>query len=107
MENKQNENKKEKYTIEMEDIYFGPCDCGHRIRHNNGGNYHKVIQLIKINGIPVGVRETDTREINRNDKRELFFIDSRNPEQGFIFLNKLKPIDKIYTLYNNRFDLHL
>ena len=24
---------------------FQPCDCGSRIRHNNGGNYHEEIYL--------------------------------------------------------------
>ena len=24
---------------------YEPCDCGSHIRHNNGGNYHKIISL--------------------------------------------------------------
>jgi hypothetical protein len=26
---------------------YEPCDCGSRIRHNNGGNYHEIIRLIR------------------------------------------------------------
>ena len=28
-------------TVRIEE----PCDCGDRIRHDNGGNYHQVITL--------------------------------------------------------------
>lgn len=27
-----------------------PCDCGSRVRHNNGGNYHERIYLKKDSG---------------------------------------------------------
>ena len=29
---------------------FEPCDCGNRIRHNNGGNYHDEIYLKRDSG---------------------------------------------------------
>jgi hypothetical protein len=29
---------------------FEPCDCGSRIRHNNGGNYHDEIYLRRDSG---------------------------------------------------------
>jgi hypothetical protein len=27
-----------------------PCNCGSQIRHNNGGNYHEVIEFCKDSG---------------------------------------------------------
>ena len=27
-----------------------PCDCGDHIRHNNGGNYHQIIDLESESG---------------------------------------------------------
>lgn len=29
---------------------YEPCDCGGQIRHNNGGNYHQIIHLVKDQG---------------------------------------------------------
>ncbi len=29
---------------------FEPCDCGSRVQHNNGGNYHDEIYLRKDSG---------------------------------------------------------
>lgn len=29
---------------------FEPCDCGSRVQHNNGGNYHEEIYLSKDSG---------------------------------------------------------
>ena len=26
-------------------LYQEPCDCGSHIRHNNGGNYHRSVEL--------------------------------------------------------------
>ena len=96
--------EKKEYNVNIEDIYIQECNCGNRIRHNNGGNYHKVIQLITVDEIPVCVRETNTRELNRNDKKELSFIDSENPEEGIHFLKRLKATDKLHML-RSRFDL--
>jgi sarcosine oxidase delta subunit len=28
-------------------ILSEPCNCGHYIRHNNGGNYHEIIYLTR------------------------------------------------------------
>ena len=28
-------------------VIHEPCDCGSHIRHNNGGNYHKIIRLCR------------------------------------------------------------
>jgi len=27
-----------------------PCDCGSRIQHNDGGNYHQIIEIAKDDG---------------------------------------------------------
>lgn len=39
-----------------------PCDCGDRVRHNNGGNYHDIIYLKKDSG-RYFVKWTDTCEL--------------------------------------------
>ena len=40
--------------IELEEsgsmIIYEPCDCGSWIRHNNGGNYHEIIELARDSG---------------------------------------------------------
>jgi len=33
-------------SIELDE----PCNCGSQIRHNNGGNYHEVIEVVKDQG---------------------------------------------------------
>ncbi len=40
-----------------------PCDCGSQIRHNNGGNYHRVTELLRHSDGRVLVRESDTCEL--------------------------------------------
>lgn len=54
-----------------------PCDCGSQIRHNNGGNYHERIEILKHTsnvGITKYYRlDGDTREIFDNDKQ--FLVD--------------------------------
>jgi len=25
-----------------------PCDCGSQVRHNNGGNYHQIIEFARV-----------------------------------------------------------
>lgn len=39
-----------------------PCDCGDRVRHNNGGNYHQWIVLQK-DGEKVFAKFGDTCEL--------------------------------------------
>lgn len=29
---------------------YEPCDCGNRVQHNNGGNYHQKIYLRRDSG---------------------------------------------------------
>lgn len=29
---------------------YEPCDCGNRVQHNNGGNYHEEIYLKRDSG---------------------------------------------------------
>lgn len=31
-------------------VIYEPCDCGSRIRHNNGGNYHDIVRLERDGG---------------------------------------------------------
>lgn len=44
--------KKEKVAKAMEEFnankrltIWEPCNCGSQIRHNNGGNYHQIIEI--------------------------------------------------------------
>ena len=39
-----------------------PCDCGDRIRHNNGGNYHEIIDLA-LDGGQLYIRRGSTCEL--------------------------------------------
>lgn len=32
-------------TTETIELYQEPCDCGSQVRHNNGGNYHEVVNV--------------------------------------------------------------
>jgi|GEM_PF-4642355 len=56
-------------------LYAEPCDCGSRIRHNNGGNYHAVDQLHLIgdeNSVYcIILEETTTREGFPGDRYEI------------------------------------
>lgn len=40
-----------------------PCDCGHQVRHNNGGNYHDIIRLCRDMGGEVFVMNDTTSEL--------------------------------------------
>lgn len=35
-----------------------PCDCGANIRHNDGGNYHEVIEIAKDEGVWLRIYDT-------------------------------------------------
>lgn len=39
-----------------------PCNCGSQVRHNNGGNYHDIIQLVR-DGEQVFIMEDTTSEL--------------------------------------------
>jgi len=41
------EKAKKEFIAKGELIISEPCDCGSRIRHNNGGNYHSTVELKK------------------------------------------------------------
>ena len=41
---------------------FEPCNCGSHVRHNNGGNYHAEISLLRDTG-QVFVRYETTCEL--------------------------------------------
>ena len=43
-----------------------PCDCGGQIRHNNGGNYHEEISLVKDSG-QVFVKYGSTSEYDESE----------------------------------------
>ncbi len=40
-----------------------PCNCNGRIRHNNGGNYHEEITIVKDKG-DYYIKEDTTCELN-------------------------------------------
>lgn len=42
-------------------LWQEPCNCGDRIMHNNGGNYHTTLELCVANGYAV-VYVSDTSE---------------------------------------------
>jgi hypothetical protein len=67
--------KMEKNTITL---YAEPCDCGSRIRHNNGGNYHAIHRLHSLedtNGVHCLIlEETTTREDFPGDEFEVLGI---------------------------------
>jgi hypothetical protein len=71
--------KMEKNTITL---YAEPCDCGSRIRHNNGGNYHAIHRLHSLedtNGVHCLIlEETTTREDFPGDEFEVLVF--RNDE---------------------------
>ena len=29
---------------------YEPCNCGSQVRHNNGGNYHEIVSVVKDKG---------------------------------------------------------
>lgn len=63
-------------------LYREPCNCGDRIRHNNGGNYHAIDRLHLIGDDDsiycVILEETDTRESFPGDQYEtLVFQDGK------------------------------
>ena len=51
-----------KFRQSGELIIQEPCDCGARIRHNNGGNYHSTITL-RRDGDVVFAKFDDTCEL--------------------------------------------
>ena len=55
-----------------------PCNCGNQIRHNNGGNYHEIIKLIKYKN-KLYVFFTDTRELFPSDDYRI--VDRKNKLQ--------------------------
>jgi len=66
-----------KVTITETRVYTEPCDCGDRIRHNNGGNYHDRINVVAVSGEQgycVLVEETTTRENFPADKFEVLLF---------------------------------
>ena len=75
---------KEKIDIKVKKILVAeePCDCGVKIRHNNGGNYHKEIYVIFVGNELVCWRFTNTRERNDNDRRKLVIGYINHPEVG-------------------------
>ena len=40
-----------------------PCNCGSQIRHNNGGNYHEIVELARDGG-QVFVKYDSTSELS-------------------------------------------
>ena len=61
--------------IKIIEILREPCNCGSHIRHNNGGNYHKVLKLLEFKG-KLYMLSTDTRE--RFPQDDLVIIEDNN-----------------------------
>jgi hypothetical protein len=55
--------------------FYEPCDCGEHVRHNDGGNYHTVVKIYKLDNDYL-VRRTTTREFFESDN-ELIIIDKK------------------------------
>jgi hypothetical protein len=76
------EKKMPKITIEHEvvELYREPCDCGNRILHNNGGNYHRLTLLHVFSSSDreawcVVLESTNTREDFPQDEHEHLILD--------------------------------
>lgn len=56
-------------------LYHEPCNCGPQIRHNNGGNYHKIERehiIMDDQNIYCAIKEkTTTREDMPGDRYEV------------------------------------
>lgn len=52
----------QKFTDDGKLSIFEPCDCGNRVQHNNGGNYHDEIYLQR-DGEQVFVKYDTTCEL--------------------------------------------
>lgn len=67
----------EKNTITL---YAEQCDCGSRIAHNNGGNYHKIHRMHLLedaNGVHcIILEETTTREDFPGDEFEVLTLEN-------------------------------
>ena len=36
------------WKVETVNLYEEPCNCGDQVRHNNGGNYHRIARLVTV-----------------------------------------------------------
>jgi len=73
------EEKKEELLTQLEEqgeaLLREPCDCGARIQHNNGGNYHELIYIksdsdryfIKFDTTCTLTSSTDWKEVTLED----------------------------------------
>jgi len=64
-------------------LYREPCDCGSHIRHNNGGNYHRIERLHTFTNDDrwcVVVERTSTREDFPQDEYETLILDKQLQE---------------------------
>lgn len=69
--------------------FYEPCDCGEHIRHNDGGNYHTVVKIYKLEEDYL-VRRTTTREFFETDN-EVIIIDRK-------YLLPMKQEDEAYIV---------
>ena len=74
-------------TIEL---YQEPCDCGSRVMHNNGGNYHEVVNVLTYTSETepaawcVVLETTTTREgFPREELDSLLLL-----EHGFVLVRR-------------------
>jgi len=76
--------------IKKELVYLEPCDCGEKILHNNGGNYHKkVYRYYNDKEETVCYRVTTTRErIGNFDGDMLLIIGTNSNAPNKVFAEK-------------------
>ena len=72
MRNKEVKNKMQTKMLQEIDAIEEPCNCGEHIRHNNGGNYHKMYKLYIYDG-DYYILETNSRERFPSDNSVLVY----------------------------------
>jgi len=76
------------WSIKTTDLYGEPCNCGSHIRHNNGGNYHRITRLHTSvcndgeNSVVV-LEQTTTRERFPRDELEVLVFNASGPDPKF------------------------
>jgi len=90
-----------KKEIKIIEILREPCDCGDRIRHNNGGNYHEVLKLLEYNK-KLYMLSTDTRELFPND--DLIIIEDKNGELKLVNFVEVDDTDTEILEWRKQYD---
>ena len=72
--------EKVNWKVKTIDLYQEPCDCGDRILHNNGGNYHRITRTVTVRdgegNAAVLIENTTTRETFPRDDLDVLTFDS-------------------------------